>query len=130
MKTLPLDYIVYHRLIASKRKFSIAQNGQKEAVVFVKPDKAFEPGIQHFSSYKKKSFSTFFTGIGLWDTESEYYKQGRKAAKKLKEFIRVFIVHKLSDLRKPTLIEQIKLDLQAGIKTYLCLYQDVKDKIP
>ena len=101
-----------------------------EQTVFVPPEKAFAKNIYHFHSYKRKTFSTFFTGLAFWDTQADYYKQGSEAAKKLNEFIRVFLVDKISDLQKPVLREQINLDYKAGIKIYLCKYTDVQKYLP
>ena len=45
------------------------------------------------------------------------------------QFIRVFLVEKLSDLKRKVLLEQIRLDFESGIQTYLCMFDEIKDKV-
>jgi hypothetical protein len=125
-----LDYIVYHRYIASKREFIESEDGKIEQIVYVSSKKAFQKDIYHFYSYKIKTFSTFFTGLTFWDSQAEYYRQGREVAKRLNEFVRVFLVENIHDLKRLLLKEQIMLDFKSGIKVYLCMFDKVKDFLP
>jgi hypothetical protein len=61
-----------------------------------------------------------------WDPHSQYYEDGRIAAKRLKYFTRIILVEKLSDLKRKVLLEQIKADIEGGITTYLCMMKDVE----
>ena len=51
-------------------------------------------------------------------------------AAKRTDFQRVVLVENPSDLKRPLLLTQIKLDLKAGIKIFLCPFSKIKDKIP
>jgi hypothetical protein len=125
-----LDYIVYHRYIASKREFITSKDGKIEQIVYVPQEKAFQEDIYHFYSYTTKAFSTFFSGLTFWDTQAMYYTQGREAAKKLKEFIRVYLVENIEDLERPIVKEQITLDFKSGIMVYFCMFDKVKEYLP
>jgi hypothetical protein len=125
-----LDYIVYHRYLASKREFIISEDGKREQIVYIPQEKAFQQDIYHFYSYKIQAFSTFFTGLKFWDTQAAYYKQGRKVASQLKEFIRVYLVENIKDLERPLVKKQIEFDFKSGIRVYVCMFEKVKDFLP
>jgi hypothetical protein len=55
--------------------------------------------------------------------------EARQAAQRIKDFTRVFIIADPRDLDKPSLLEQIKLDKQAGIQVYLCNLEDIQGKV-
>ena len=55
-------------------------------------------------------------------------EESRKAAGRTGNFARVFIVDKIGNLKGKNLLEQIKLDIEAGVKVYLCMLKDVKNK--
>ena len=56
-------------------------------------------------------------------------QEARLAAKRVQEFIRVFIIDKQSDLNNPALRKQIELDLAAGIQVYVCRASDISAKV-
>ena len=123
-----LDLSLYQKYIAHRKElFAIDyEKNTSEEVLFIKSDEIFEEGKFHFRNLKYEGFCTFYTAWKDWDTQNRYYEEARQAARRVKKFIRVFMVDKLSDLTRPVLLEQIKLDIAAGIQAYLCLYDDIK----
>jgi hypothetical protein len=127
-----LDLSLYQQYLTHRKDLYAIDyiKNKSDEVVYLKSRDVFDEGTFHFRNLKKDGFCTFFTGIKLWDTQSTYMKEARKAAKRVKDLTRVFIINKLSDLKRPRLIEQIRLDITAGIKVYLCLYGNVRKSIP
>jgi uncharacterized protein len=122
-----IDLTLYQRYLEHKRElFSINYTkGKHEEILYLNTEDIFDEGMFHFRNLSKKGFATFFTGLKIWDTQSEYYQEARKAARRVKDFVRVFIVDKLSDLERQIVKEQIKFDLQASIKCYLVKCKDI-----
>jgi hypothetical protein len=52
---------------------------------------------------------------------------GREAAGRVKSFIKVIVLNKLDDVENPNLHKQISLDLTAGIKIFLVLWDQIKE---
>ena len=127
-----LDLSLYLKYIAHRKElYSVDYIDPKsEEVVYLEPHEVFDEGAFKFRNLRKSGFCTFYTAIDFWNTQSAYYNQARKAARRIENFIRVFIVDRLSDLEKPLLQEQIRLDFQAGIKCLLCMAKVVRSKIP
>jgi uncharacterized protein len=123
-----LDLSLYQKYMAHRKElYAVDYNADKsEEVLFIKADEIFEEGKFHFRNLKDEGFCTFYTAWKDWDTQNRYYEEARQAARRIKKFIRVFMVDKLSDLTRPVLLEQIKMDIASGIQSYLCLYDDVK----
>ena len=71
---------------------------KSEEVVYLEPHEVFDEGAFKFRNLRKSGFCTFYTAIDFWNTQSAYYNQARKAARRIENFIRVFIVDRLSDL--------------------------------
>ena len=127
-----IDLSLYQRYLTHRKDLysvNYAKN-KSEEVIYLKSEEIFDEGRFHFRNLKHKGFCTFYTGIRDWNVYGKYYEDARSAAKSVKDFTRVFILDKMSDLKRKTLAEQIKLDMAAGIKTYICLASDIKDKIP
>jgi predicted alpha/beta hydrolase family esterase len=126
-----MDLSLYQKYLAHRRELYAIDyiSPKSEEVVYLEPHEVFDEGVFKFRNLKKSGFCTFDTKIDFWDTQSGYYQQARLAAKRIKNFIRVFMVDKLKDLEKDNLRQQIKLDVAAEIKVYLCLIKEVKDKI-
>jgi predicted alpha/beta hydrolase family esterase len=124
-----LDLSLYQQYLTHRRDLYAVDyiKGKSEEVVYLKPDEVFDEGTFHFRNLKKSGFCTFFTGLKFWDTQSIYMKEARKASKRVKNLMRVFVINKLSDLKKPRLLKQICLDIATGIKVYLCLYDEIKN---
>ncbi|HUD19445.1 MAG TPA: alpha/beta hydrolase [Patescibacteria group bacterium] len=126
-----LDLSLYQHYIDHRRQLFATNylKGRHEEVVYLKPEEIFDEGLFHFRNLSKKGFCTFFTGLSLWETQSEYYKEARKAALRVKDFTRVFVVQDLDDLKRTILLQQIDLDLKAGIKIFLVMMQDIEKEV-
>ena len=128
-----LDLSLYQRYLAHRIQQQvndfIIEKG-REGVLKLKPEEALDEGIFHFQRLEKSGWGTFYTGgIQFWNTNSKYMEDARKAARRTKNFTRVIMVDRLEDLKSPLVLEQIKADLPAGIKIYLCLYSDIKQEV-
>lgn len=126
-----MDLSLYQKYLAHRRELYAVDyiSPKSEEVVYLEPHEVFDEGVFKFRNLKKTGFCTFDTSLDFWETQSDYFYQSRLAAKRIKDFTRVFMVDKLSDLNKPKLREQIKLDLQVGTKIYLCLSSEVDGKV-
>lgn len=126
-----LDLNLYQRYLDHRRElFSVDYTkGKTEEVIYLKPEEVFDEGVFHFRNLQKNGFCTFYTALRFWDTQSKYMEEARKAAKRINDLTRVFVVDKISDLKRHLFLKQIRLDFAAGIKVRLCLFKDVKDKI-
>ena len=103
---------------------------RNRGVIVLKPADVVDEGVFHFRHLTTEGFCTFYTGlIKFWDPESQYMQEARRAAQKVKEFIRVIIVERVTDLENRKLLQQVALDLSAGIQIYLCLQTDIKDSV-
>jgi len=124
-----LDLSLYQKYLAHRRElFSVDYiKGKSEEVISLDAKEVFDEGIFHFRNLRKSGFCTLYTGTKFWDTQSKYMIEARKAAKRIKNLTRVFVVENLSDLKRKRLLEQINLDLDSEIKVYLCKLADVKD---
>lgn len=124
-----LDLSLYQRYL-DHRKELFATNyfkGRHEEVVYLSPEEIFDEGLFHFRNLGMRGFCTFPTSTKFWDTQGKYFKEARRAAKRIKNFIRVFIVQKLTDLRRPIILEHINLDLKADMTIYLCAHKKIND---
>lgn len=122
-----LDLSLYQKYMAHRRElYSIDYlKDKKQEVIYLQPGEVFDEGVFKFRNLRHEGFCTFYTGIAFWDTQSKYFNEARRAAKRLKNFTRVFMVDKYTDLERSLLQEQIRLDLEAGVKVYLCPAKDV-----
>ena len=127
-----MDLSLYQKYMAHRQELYAIDyiSPKSEEVVYLEPHEVFDEGVFKFRNLRKSGFCTFDTKIDFWDTQAGYYQQARLAAKRVKDFVRVFMVNQLTDLDKPLLKEQIELDVKAGIKVYLCLADEVKDEVP
>lgn len=126
-----LDLSLYQKYLAHRKElYSIDYiKGKNEEVVYISPEEIFDEGVFKFRNLKHKGFCTFYTTLNFWDAHSKYFEEARKAARKIKNFTRVFLVDNVSDLEKPLIKEQIQLDLDADIKIYLCIANNVLDAL-
>ncbi|MBI3955130.1 serine hydrolase family protein, partial [Candidatus Gottesmanbacteria bacterium] len=126
-----LDLNLHQKYMDHRRElFSVDYiKGKSEEVIYLDPKEVRDEGIFHFRNLTKSGFCTFFTGLDFWNTQSNYMEEARKAAKRVKNLTRVFIVEKPTDLKKSQLIKQIKLDLEAGIQVYLLPYRDLPKEV-
>lgn len=126
-----LDLSLYQKYLAHRRELYAMEyvKEKPEATIKLKPKEIMNEGVFHFRHLKQEGFCTFISWQKDWDPQDNYYVNGRHAAKRMKNFTRVFLIRESADFKKSLLLKQIKLDLEGGVKVYLCLYQDVEDKI-
>lgn len=126
-----LDLSLYQQYMAHRRDLYAIDyiSPKSEEVIFLEPQEVFDEGVFKFRNLKKYGFCTFLTSLKFWDTQGAYYQQSRLAARRVKDFTRVFMIDKIDDLKKDLLQRQIKLDIASGMKVYLCLVSKVKNKI-
>lgn len=98
--------------------------------ILFKPNEIMDWQVFLYDNLKASGFCTFYAGRKTWDNNDKYFQEARKAAKRIISFVRIFIVEKAADLKKPVLLEHLQLDLDAGINVYLCSLSDIVDKIP
>ncbi len=126
-----LDLSLYQKYIDHRRELfcvDYAKNNSEE-IIYLKPEDVFDEGIFHFRNLRKGGFCTFYTGTTFWDTQSKYMQEARKAAKRTKNVTRVYVVESPENLKRPLLMEQIKLDIEGGVKVYLCKLSDLDSSV-
>ncbi len=131
-----LDLTIYQKYLAHRKEkqpvldyLKTRHKGLLDLTVHLSPDEIFDEGRFKFRNLKYGGVCTFMSGIIKWNPENHYAKEGRSAAKRT-DFSRIILVEQMNDLKRPLLLKQINLDLEAGIKIYLCLFDEVKDKLP
>jgi len=126
-----LDLSLYQRYLDHRQKLYALDyvKDKNEEIIYIDPKEVFDEGVFHFRNLQSGGFCTFYTALKFWDTQSKYYEEARKAARRVKNLTRVFIIDKLDDLKSTKLLNQIKLDIEAGIKVYLCRYRDIENEI-
>lgn len=127
-----IDLPLYQRYLAHRRELYEIDyvKGKSEEVIYLKLEEASDEAVFHLRNLQERGFCTFFTRFNkFWNTQSKYYIEARKVAKRIKDFIRVFVLEKIADLDSATLKEQIKLDLEAGINIRFCMFDDIKDSV-
>jgi len=127
-----LDLTLLQRYLLVRQKEGAIEylHSTKGGVIKLNAQEALDEGAFRFRHLQYGGFCTFFTGLtSFWDPQSQYMQDARRAARRLRNFIRVFIIDKLSDLDNPRLRQQITLDLAAGIKVYMCRYDDIRHSV-
>jgi hypothetical protein len=124
-----LDLSLYQKYIAHRQDlFAIDYvKGRNEELIYLKPQEIFDEGLFHFRNLKKSGFCTLFTGTEFWDKQSKYMDESRKAARRIKNITRVYIVEKINDLKRTGLRQQMNLDIDSEIKVYLIDIDKLKD---
>lgn len=127
-----LDLSLYQKYLAHRKDLYAVDysNPKSEEVIYIDPKEVFDEGVFHFRNLKKSGFCTLLTSSTFWDSQSKYMVEARKAANRVGNFIRVYIVESASDLGRIHLLEQLKLDLSSGVKIYFCHLGDIKKSIP
>lgn len=124
-----LDLNLYQKYLIQRKDLldvEILKN-KKVGIIELKFSEAPGEGKFHFRNLKKYGFATFYTkGLKFWNSQSRYMLEARNAAKKVKDFTRVFMLNSIQDIDNKSLFKQITLDLGAGIKCYFCLWSDVE----
>ncbi len=124
-----LDLNLYQKYLAHRKELYDIDyiKGTTEEVIYIKLRDVFDEGIFKFRNLRRSGFCTFYTALSFWNTQSGYLQEARKAARRIKSFIRVFVLDNIKDLNKPLLREQIKLDLNYGMSCYLVMWNDLKN---
>lgn len=126
-----LDLSLYQRYIAHRKElYSVDYiKGKSEEIIYLKPDEVIEEGIFKFRNLRTEGFCTLYTSANFWDPNSKYMDEARKAANRIKNLTRVVLIETKEDLQNPTVQEQIKLDLKAGVKVYICYINQIKNDV-
>lgn len=126
-----LDLSLYQRYLAHRRNLYDMEyvKSPPEAIIKLAPSEIMDEGVFHFKNLKTEGFCTFPGWLTFLDPEDKYFTDGRRAAKRMKNFTRVFLIKNLSDLEKPLLRKHLQLDITGGIKTYLCMLSNIKDEV-
>ncbi|MDP3093784.1 MAG: alpha/beta hydrolase [bacterium] len=127
-----LDLSLYQKYLAHRKELYAVDyiSTKSEEVVYLEPKEVFDEGIFKFRNLKKSGFCTFLTSIKFWDTAGIYYREARLAAKRIKDFNRVFVVDKISDLHKTRLLQHIRLDIASGMGVWLVMADRVREIAP
>lgn len=127
-----LDLSLYQKYLAHRKELYTVNytKGKSEEIIYIKPEEIFDEGFFHFRNLRKSGFCTFYTGLKFWDTQNKYYEEARKAARRMHNLTRVFIIDQISDFERENLKKQINLDLEAKIKVYFCLAKEITNQVP
>lgn len=122
-----IDLSLYQRYLEHRKDLFATTyfKGKQEEVVYLHPEEIFEEGRFHFRNLLNKGFCTFLTSLEFWNTQGSYYEEARKAAQRVKEFIRVFVVDQIKNFNNPLLIKHVQLDLSAGIQVYFVMRKEI-----
>ncbi|MCL5114938.1 MAG: alpha/beta fold hydrolase [Candidatus Marsarchaeota archaeon] len=125
-----IDLSIYQRYLEHRRElYSIPYvKGKAEEEIYIDPKEVVDEGIFHFSNLRRGGFCTFYTAPNYFEPHSVYMETARRAAQRV-PLTRVFVVNKSSDLKRQSVIEQIKSDLSAGIKVYLCRWREIRRNV-
>ena len=128
-----LDLGLFQGYLLHKEKQGI-QNFVKNrgaGVLNIQPEDIMDEGIYHFTNLKKSGFATFYLGIiDFWDPDSRYMNECRQAAKRTGDITRVFILDSHSKVDNNVFRRQLQLDLDSGIKVFVCRFEDIKSFTP
>jgi predicted alpha/beta hydrolase family esterase len=94
------------------------------------PEDVTDEGVFHFRNLQKSGFCTYLSSFEFWDTTDKYYEDGRKAAQRVKDFTRVFVIENPKHLERQGLLSVMEKDMEAGIKVRLCWADDIKSQVP
>jgi len=127
-----LDLSLYQKYLAHRKELYAIDyiDPKSEEVLYLEPKEVFDEGVFKFRNLRREGFCTFLTSLRFWDTQAAYYQQARLAAKRIKNFKRVFIVNKISDLKRARLLTHIKLDVESGIDIFLVMLKDIQNITP
>lgn len=129
---LDLSFAKKYRFLNRKiGAFEYIYLNDEDGVVTLDAQEAFKEKLFNFHDVKHEGFATQFTGFcDVYEAHSPYMESSREAARRMDSFTRVLLVEKMSDVNNSNWKEQMKKDMESGIKIYLCWYDDVKDSIP
>lgn len=123
-----MDLSLYQKYLGHRRElYGVNYIKKSEEIIYLKANEIFDEGIFKFRNLKNHGFCTLFTKTVFWDTQSLYMSESRKAAKRMGDLTRVFVVSNLSELSRPLLEEQVKLDIASDIKVYFVMESEIKN---
>lgn len=121
-----LDLNLYQKYLGHRRElYGVDYIKNSEEVIYLKANEIFDEGIFKFRNLRKHGFCTLFTKTEFWDTQSLYMSECRKAAKRMKDLTRVFVVSDVRELSRPLLREQVNLDINSDVKVYFVMESDI-----
>jgi predicted alpha/beta hydrolase family esterase len=121
-----LDLNLYQKYLGHRRElYGVDYIKNSEEIIYLKANEIFDEGIFKFRNLKKHGFCTLFTKTKFWDTQSLYLSECRKAAKRMKDLTRVFVVSDVSELSRPLLREQVNLDIKSDVRVYFVMESDI-----
>ncbi len=121
-----LDLNLYQKYLGHRRElYGVNYIKNSEEVIYLKANEIFDEGIFKFRNLKNHGFCTLFTKTEFWDTQSLYMSECRKAARRMGDLTRVFVVSNLAELSRPLLEEQVKLDIGSEVKVYFVMESDI-----
>lgn len=127
-----IDMSLYQKYLTHRKElFSLNYHkGKKDEVIYLRAEDIFDEGMFHFRNINKSGFCTLYTGLSeVWDPQQDYFREARKSARRVEDFIRVFIIDKKKDLSRTALRNHVSLDLAAGIKIYLVKKEEIENEI-
>lgn len=125
-----LDISLYQEYIAHRKElYGVDYIKPSEEVIYLKPEEVLDEGIFKFRNLKKRGFCTLLTSLKMWDHQSLYMEECRRAATKTQNITRVFVIDNINDLKRKSLKQQLELDLASDVKIYFIMYKDIKDKV-
>jgi len=96
-------------------------------VMHMTPEQLAEEGQFHSENLSKGGFATFMSNYQSWDAYDKYFEGARDSARAGLDLSRVFIIKDIKDLERKALVEQMKLDFEAGIKIYMIYYKELEE---
>jgi len=127
-----IDMSLYQRYLEHRKRRSAQDyiiSNKNKGIIKLGVDDILDEGIFHFTHLKHRGFCTFYTPLvtKFWNPNSSYMYDARKAAKRVKDFVRVFVYTHVSELHSDIIQKQIQFDLEAGIHIFVCSYDAIKD---
>lgn len=121
-----LDLPLYQRYLShlGERYATDFLKKKYKKIIYLKPADIFDEGRFHYGYLKHNGFCTYLTGTFPGEPDNIYFQNCRKVARRL-PITRVFLMQNFSDLEKPLLQKQIKLDITGGVKVNFCMYEDI-----
>lgn len=129
---LDISYAEKYKFLKQKMgAFEFVQKSRGAGHISFDSEEAINFKLFRFQNVKESGYATLYTGLKkLQMAHSSYMEYAREAAKRMKTFERVVVLKNKKDLKDADTVEQIRADLNSGIKVYICLYESIKDQVP
>lgn len=125
-----LDYTLYSRFLDYKSHFyTDVLNGHKEWIYTYEPNEVDFEWEFHFRNLQKSWFCTFIVWTGFWETQNNYMEEARKAAKRIGNMKRIFLLKNLDDMENISFKKQLFSDMNSGMRVGIMRYDYVKSII-